>query len=119
GPEIFCGESFAEFDPAEKLAERCGDGDVFDGIEAEEDDGALDGGDLPGQAVKGGVDDFENAGDEGRIVSDDFVQVRGSALGVFDGGDNFGSDFRECGNRADLLDHFKNGRRLSFDDTGG
>ena len=118
-PEIFGGEAFAEFDAAEELAERCGHGDVFDGVEAQQDNGAFDGGDLPGQAVEGGVDDLEDAGDEGGIVGDDFVEVGGSGFGVFDGGDDLGGDFGESGNRADLLDHLKNGRGLGFDDAGG
>lgn len=109
GPEVFCGEAIAEFDALEELAEGGGDGDVFDGVEAEEDDGAFDGGDLAGEAVEGAVDDFEDSGDEGGVVGDDFVECGGVGVGVFDGGDNAGGDFGEGGDVVDLFDHLEGG----------
>ena len=75
-PEILGGEAFAQLHAAEKLAQAGGDGDVLHRIQAQQNDGPLDGRDLARQAVKRAVDDLEDARDQRRIVRDDLVQLR-------------------------------------------
>ena len=103
-PEVFGGVIFAELDAAEQLAEAGGDGDVFDGVDPEEDDRAFDGGDLSWEAIEGAVDDSENACDECGIVGNDAMKLAGVALGILHGGDDLRRDFGQCRDGADFFD---------------
>ena len=70
GPEVFGGEVRRNAAAAEKFGQRGGDDDIFHGVETQKHDGAVDRADLAGQAVKRGVDDFEDARDQGGVVGD-------------------------------------------------
>ena len=104
GPEVLGGEVRGDAAAAEELGEGGGDDDVFDGVEAEENDGAVDGADLSGEAVEGGVDDFEDARDEGGVVGDELVEVLRGGARVFDELDDFEGDLGEGGDVGDGVD---------------
>ncbi len=103
-PEVFGGVAVTELNATEHLSEAGGQSDVLNGIEAKENNRPFDGGDLSGEAVESAVNDFEDARHQGGVVRDDVVQLRGVALGVFDGCDDLGGDFGEASDGGDLLD---------------
>jgi len=51
-PEVFAGEFIAAWWLFEHFGQACGDGDVLDGVEAEQHDSAVDGADLAWESVE-------------------------------------------------------------------
>jgi len=103
-PEVLGGDGRGERAALEELGEAGGDGDVLDGVEPEKDDGAVDGPDLAGEAVEGGVDHLEDPRGEGGVFADDVVQVLGGAGGRLNQLDDLQRDFREGRDVRDLAD---------------
>jgi hypothetical protein len=82
----------------ERLEDADGQDGGADGVEPEEDDGALDGVDLAADAHVGAVDELEDAGGQGDVGGDeagDFLEVGVLVAGGFEDFDGDGGERRQ------------------------
>ena len=99
-PELLAVEFGVAAAAGEALEHRYTQAQILDRVETENHHGVIDGGDLAGETVKGGVGQFENLGGKGLVGRDQARHVLGRSLGVVDQADHLGDDRRQ-GRQAD------------------
>jgi hypothetical protein len=82
---------------------RGGERQVLYGVEPQHDDGPGQGGDLVGQGVIGGIDEFEDLACQHRIKRDDFVEVHGRGVGPVADIQHPGNGGREARHPVDMI----------------